>query len=233
MSNKQNNKDSIKKPKDGSNSSSSSENDISQTRSRQYLTRYVIRPSTAVSYTPRSVRFRPVTTARSKSRDPRRLSAMVIDTKPKSISERMENEEFIELDTHSKKLASLAKSITTSDKKRSHGESVVRFEKRRYSSILSNYPRISDLELILREDPKKEERRRIFKAPRTTWMQKLEETAHKNEQVAKRRLLIEDDEIGDICCCPMFTTHLFFSRNYQKQNYFKLRPEKRAKKRSV
>lgn len=230
MSDKQSSKKSREKtkydPKNKESEDGSSSSSMSDTISRQYLTRYTIRPSTRVSYAPRSVRFRPVTTARNLSRAPTRSPSQVLQDEDfpsysLSYSQRMEDD--TELDTHSKKLYHLVKSITTSHSNRDKRESVFKLEKRRFSSILSNYPKISDLELILQDDEGQQERR--FKVPRTDWMQKLEETARKNEEAAKKFLLVQDEEIGDICCCPMFTTHLFFTKNYDSQRYFKLRPE--------
>lgn len=234
MSDKEKTKNgSNKKERKQETASSSSSTSMSTNRSRQYLARYTIRPSTAVSYTPRSVRFvRPVTAARMKSRDPKRLATNnVYDGPFPSFSQRI-HDEHDELDTHSKKLASLVKSITTSDSKRQGGESIFVTQKRRYSSMLSSHHRISDLDVIFRDDQEEKERRKIFRVPRTNWMRKLEESALKNEETAKKSLLVQDEEVGDMCCCPMFTTHLFFSKNYHTREHFKLKPAKKGRKRT-
>lgn len=220
--------DGSKKKRESSDSTSSQESKYSK---RSYLARYTIRPSTSVSYTPRSVRFvRPVTEARKKSREPKRLSSNLNAAPFPSYSQRIQHEEYFELDNYSKKLASIVKSMTTSHPLRP-SESILKAEKRRYSSLLSMPNRISDIDIIFRDDSD-DHRRKIFKVPRTDWMHKLEEIALKNEQAAKHALLAQDDEVGDICCCPMFTTHLFFPSHYHAQNHFKLRPEKKGRKRT-
>lgn len=194
-------------------------------KSRQYLTRYKIRPSTAVTYSLKGSRpMRPVTAARIVSRDPKKI--LTDDARYNNFYQRIDDEEYIHLDQNSKKLASYVKSITTQDTKQRHVRNDYRIKRTRdwYATTVGNNIKISDMDIVLRDDLiPVDTHRRMFREPRTNWMRKLEAIAYENEKKAKKSLLVKEEEVGDICCCPMFTTHLFFPKNYFAQKYYKLR----------
>lgn len=90
----------------------------------------------------------------------------------------------------------------------------------------SRYKR--DLEVIFsQEDLKKKTRvRPSYYEPRSAWLTKIEESGRAN--VYKARKFWNEDDTGDVCCCPVFTAHILCPVNYIVRIFYKGPPKKRA-----
>lgn len=145
-------------------------------------------------------------------------------------------ESALELDMYDKKLASYAKSVTTLDTQRriSSFRLFQRNDRTERSYSLTSQPDFSndapsDLDIIFRDTSEEEGMKRKYNKPRSNWLRKLEKIAERNEAKAKIFTRLEEELMGDICCCPMFTTHLFFASNFKSRKFFGFKVEKPAK----
>lgn len=68
----------------------------------------------------------------------------------------------------------------------------------------------------------------IYRQPRAFWLQKIEESGERNLESARQSIAEQEDDLGDVCCCPMFTTHMFAPARYLWKRYYKVgsRPKK-------